>query len=374
MTRVKEKSRPHFTRVLALVVAGCAAIQSPLAEQDRSSLVDQLFSFYTADRYDDVSRALRQALSSTGSGQDVFDRTRSFLDRVEQRLEDWPVRAGAAFALEAAAAGAAVDLQGAAAVLGRASARLRRSEPPSAFELDWHIAAVAVLGAPVSDATEGWLTPHILEGREVREHYFDARERFPGEPRLVLAWGVAEEAAAHSWLYTWGALRRESRRLSDSLPSAHLRNAATAFENVRSRASPALSREATLRLGSVRSYQGRTDEALSLWHTIVSDPAAQGDERFLAELLTARALIRLERPLDAETALRTALDLHPHAQSAAIHLAALRFQQGDAIDATNLIHATITRGTPENDPWLSYFDQIGGTRPRTLKAVREGWR
>ena len=325
MTRVKEKSRPHFTRVLALVVAGCAAIQSPLAEQDRSSLVDQLFSFYTADRYDDVSRALRQALSSTGSGQDVFDRTRSFLDRVEQRLEDWPVRAGAAFALEAAAAGAAVDLQGAAAVLGRASARLRRSEPPSAFELDWHIAAVAVLGAPVSDATEGWLTPHILEGREVREHYFDARERFPGEPRLVLAWGVAEEAAAHSWLYTW-------------------------------------------------SYQGRTDEALSLWHTIVSDPAAQGDERFLAELLTARALIRLERPLDAETALRTALDLHPHAQSAAIHLAALRFQQGDAIDATNLIHATITRGTPENDPWLSYFDQIGGTRPRTLKAVREGWR
>jgi tetratricopeptide (TPR) repeat protein len=361
-TSGRGKSNWRFTKLIVAVWCLTIGYAYPWTSPLQSSSIDQLFASYQAGRYQNVSATLSRVVATVAA--------RSVLRDLERRIDTWPTRAGSAFALEVAAATVGVDAHHTAAMLRKVCSRLRRESPkPSNFELEWHLAALALLAGPLSDGTDGWLTPFFLEGDAVREHYRDAIERFPHEPALLLTWGVAEEAAVHGWLTTWGF----GQAASAPLPTEHLRNAAAAFEEVQKEGRDSHRREAMLRLGSVRMHQNRTNAALELWIGVIDDPAAASRERFLGNLLRGRALIRLGRHADAEDALRAALVVYPRAQSALFPFAALRFLHGDRVEVAAWIAASINGEPLNSDPWLSYFDEVAGRSLKTLQGVRENW-
>jgi tetratricopeptide (TPR) repeat protein len=134
---------------------------------------------------------------------------------------------------------------------------------------------------------------------------------------------------------------------------------------------PELADESTLAIGYMHLRMKRGDLALE----DLATPAVSPDPfvRYLAHLFRGRALEQLGRSSEAVDAYRAALDVIPHAQSAAIALAAARHVSDRADEAIDIMQASFA-ARPVEDPWREYgFGQFRHW-PRYRDRMREALR
>jgi tetratricopeptide (TPR) repeat protein len=223
---------------------------------------------------------------------------------------------------------------------------VRAHTPANDFDRAWQLAALSVL--------EGGIDSTVLH-----DHLDHLRWFFPGEPRLVLARGIAEEQfSAPSEVLTRtaiGASLARVRELASHAESERTRAAERAAARFTDAAKDVTLRaEAHLRLGHVKLRMGRSDEALAA----LSGVERQTEDRaiiYLAHLFRGLALEDLRRIDEARASYREALALSPGAHSATLRLAALEFRHGRSDAPEALLAALLRNDDPRRDPWWSYY-------------------
>lgn len=313
-----------------LIAAGTAALvlaagRLPAASQRLTVPPIDLAIYYELGEYAAVETALQQAANGN------FD---VLLAAFEQDAARWIDADGPEFASRRRLVMATVALEAAYAALDTQwsnsklllqwACKVLRSAPKQPAERDWHLAAIALFeGARDLDA--------------LGAHLGHVRERFPAEPRILLA----------------EAFRRESDYLDDvtSLgqelgPGRRVRTYEAAL------ATPGSAREAHLRAGFL-FLQGR-DFVEAIRHLHLVDPPDDPGQLYLARLFEGWALQRQERPEEAARAFRAALDAVPGAYTASLVLALQLYRAGGAADADALMDAVAQAEPPVIDPWRIY--------------------
>lgn len=205
---------------------------------------------------------------------------------------------------------------------------VRRNAQPSEAERLWHWAAIATTQA------SGY-------AEDADAHASHAADRFPAEPRFVLARAVAAE------LHSWPDDRHRSPRD---------RNATNA-DNVIGRFSaaakhPAVKAEAQIRLGFFLLRHRLAKPALEQFQG-----AGEPDEpywKYLRALFEGRAHDQEGRLDDAITAYRRAVLAVPGAQSAELALASALARMGRMGEAYDVARAAVQPNRTGADPWVSY--------------------
>jgi tetratricopeptide (TPR) repeat protein len=203
---------------------------------------------------------------------------------------------------------------------------LMRTGPPSEAERLWYLAGLGLLQRT---------------GSSLGLHALYARQRFPDEPRFVLARALAEEQ--QFW--------PEARGTQPFSPVA------TVLFRVQARyqdaaALPAVAAEANIRLGHIELRRGRHAEALALFEA-AGDPTEPW-LRYLRYLFTGQAYERSGQLDAAEGAYSTAFTAVPYAQSATLAWASSLRQRGQIAEATTLTERLLALPSPVADPWLQY--------------------
>jgi tetratricopeptide (TPR) repeat protein len=251
-----------------------------------------------------------------------------------------------AFALELAAVGSRRHAAAAARLVEWACPYVRAHTPQNDFDRAWQLAALSVL--------EGG-----IDSTGLHDHLDHVRALFPGEPRLLLARGIAEEQfSAPSEVLTrtvTGANLARAREIAGRAEGERYRAAERAAARFKDAAADeAVRAEASLRLGHVKLEMGRYDEALAALAGVEALP----DDRavtYLAHLFRGMALEGRGRSDEARAAFRQALALSPGAHSATLRLAALEFRHGRSDAPAALIEGLLRDDDPRRDPWWSYY-------------------
>lgn len=338
--------------------------------------LDDLFALYAAGH---ESEALDRLVSQRFETEaDV----RLAIKELDSRINTWPRNEAAAFALEAASGAILVNAVHPSAFqphfgeILEIGAKTLRKSPPSAFEHQWFLAAVALLTGPASDmrggATPSSLHPGSARMDALKTLHARSSDRFPRDPELALEWGITREAAVQAWLYSWGTTRHVE--LDAAIPSEPwsadprqwLDDAASAFETAKS--DPALQGEATLRSGLTDLYRGNEPGALAAWLQV---PAFTHDRglRYLALMFTGRARDHDGSADAAIDAFRSAAAEYPGAQSAVIPLAALLYLSGRQDEAATLVRPIIAAQAPATDPWWTYTDEHLAERMAAIRPA-----
>ena len=232
---------------------------------------------------------------------------------------------------------------------------LREAGPPDPAERLWQLGALAVaqrrgdyeflIGSP-------WDTRGNPE--DEIDHLSHALERFPGEPRLLLAQAIAIE-----WR-TWSPPRR-LRFGGPNLPQAR-----RAFEDMLQ--DPDIGAEAMVRLGSLRlrsrDFNGAAD-VLARAERATRDPWLL----YLARYFAGQAREQQRRPQDAERSYRGALEAIPRATSATMALAALLARGGRHTEAATVVETALS-GPAADDPWRAYAAADDRFWPEILGRLR----
>jgi tetratricopeptide (TPR) repeat protein len=250
-----------------------------------------------------------------------------------------------AFALELAAAGAQKHAAAAARLVEWACQYVRSHTPQNDYDRAWQLAALAVLEGGIDSQT-------------LRTHLAHAQPGMAGEPRLVLAQGIAEEQfSAPRELLARGAVAGDVVRVKDTLAhdeTERRRAAEGAIARFHEAAAVAsLRAEATLRLGHVEYALGRYDDALAAW-AVVEPAAGESSLRYLLHVFRGEALEARGRYADAREAYLRALQLSPGAHSATVRLSALLFRHLDE-DPSALVDGLLRDDDPQRDPWWAYY-------------------
>jgi tetratricopeptide (TPR) repeat protein len=236
-------------------------------------------------------------------------------------------------------------------------ALLRTAGPPTAAERLWHLAAIAVaqrrgdyeflIGSP-------WDARANPE--DAIEHLKHATDRFPDEPRLLLA-----QAVAIDWR-TWYTQPRRPRHRAREVPEAR-----PAFENLVGDA--AVGAEAMVRLGALRLRSRDFNGAVELFERVET---ATRDRYllYLARYFTGQARGQQQRLDDAERAYRGALAVIPRATSATTALAALLARLDRRAEATAIVEAALTGGPPPVDPWRTFAAADDRFWPEIIARLR----
>src|SRR6185295_13859901 len=159
-------------------------------------------------------------------------------------------------------------------------------------------------------------------------HVVHVRQRFPDEPRLKLAEGIAEE-----W-HQPALARRAFDQLKDDLD---------------------VGGEATMRLGAADFRAREDNSALAAFRRVPSltrDPWVLHLSRYFSGLIQERR----QQPLEAERAYRAALAAVPHAESASIALGSLLFRTGRRSEGSAIIETMLSANPRPRDPWRTYAD------------------
>jgi tetratricopeptide (TPR) repeat protein len=221
-------------------------------------------------------------------------------------------------------------------------ALVRTERTPDAAERIWHLAAVAVAqGVGDYEFLAGSPFEDRGNAHEEIEHLRHALDRFPMEPRLALA-----EAIAVEW-YTWNTWQTKRPRQQ----ARELQKAIDAFRGMLR--DGAIGAEAMVRTGYLRLRNRQTRDALDLFaraETATRDPFVV----YLARYFRGVAHERAGQADDAEKAYRSALEVVPHAQSAAFALAARLHTTGRPAAAARLVEETLAVAPPVADPWREY--------------------
>jgi tetratricopeptide (TPR) repeat protein len=186
-----------------------------------------------------------------------------------------------------------------------------------------------------------------------------AQAVFQGEPRLILARGIADEqfnAPSEALVRTEtaaGLLRaREALARAEGEGFRASERAIARFQEASH--DDSLAGEALLRAGHVELRLARYDAALTTWAGLegrTTDPAL----RFLLYLFRGLGYEGRGRVDEARASYKAALAMSPHAHSATLRLAALAFRQGHEDDQVALTDALLQDDDPRRDPWWSYY-------------------
>jgi len=250
------------------------------------------------------------------------------------------------FALELAAVGSTRHASSAARLVEWACPYVRAHAPVNDFDRAWQLAALSVLEGGIDSRTLG-------------DHVAHTQAAFPGEPRLTLARGVAEEQFnAPSEVLVRSETAAGLQRARDALMRAEgegfraAERAIARFQEA-SHVEP-VAGEALLRAGDVQLRPGHYDAALTTWNGLearTTDPAL----RYLLYLFRGLAYEGRARIDDARASYKAALAMSPAAHSATLRLAALDFRNGHDDDHVALTDALLRDDDPRRDPWWSYY-------------------
>jgi tetratricopeptide (TPR) repeat protein len=223
---------------------------------------------------------------------------------------------------------------------------IRTHAPLNDFDRAWQLAALSVL--------EGGIDSHALA-----DHVAHAQAVFPGQPRLILARGIAEEQFnAPSEVLVRSETAAGLQRARDQLIRAEgegFRAAERAIARFTEAAqNDAIAGEALLRAGHVELRLARYDAALAAWKNLegrTTDPAL----RYLLYLFRGLAYEGRARVDEARASYTAALAMSPGAHSATLRLAALGFRYGHDDEHVALTDALLENDDPRRDPWWSYY-------------------
>lgn len=220
------------------------------------------------------------------------------------------------------------------------------SGPPTEAERLWQHASVALL--------EG-----MTAGVALELHISHGLKRFPDDPDLLMARGVAAELRAGPDNRTTDGLRAPDSSLLGAAES-RLKTILTI---------PSKRPEASLRLGSIALRRGRTEEAL----TQLSAASIESKDPFivhLAHLLSGRAFAKANKWREAVTSYRAAIASVP-TQTAKIALVAALSRTGEYTEAAAVAEAALNSSDRQQDPWLSYGQGDFRHWPALIARVRE---
>jgi tetratricopeptide (TPR) repeat protein len=248
----------------------------------------------------------------------------------------------------------------AACVLDWAQLQLIERGPPDRAERAWYLAAAALAGG-VRDwrYLQRWVDP--VRGARATPGLIDrALIRFPSDPALRLEQALAA-ASRFSIIGEAGAFATDGQ-LNSTVPLVRGRLGLLRVRDEPQVAAdllaaladdPDVGVEARTRLGYLYWTKGNHDASRAELSAAI-DRARDPESRYLADFL--RGWTRAARGESAAAIghLEAALDTRPGSQSAAVLLAALELQRGDAVKADALARASFER-KPDLDPWRLFL-------------------
>jgi len=243
-------------------------------------------------------------------------------------------------------------------VLDWAQARLAERGPADSAEHAWYLAAAALAGGvrdwrylqrPANPRAQ----PPILAGLMDR-----ALERFPDDPRVrleqalaaVSRFAVTIDGEHYSSAPLPGVININGMRggtLSAPRPTARDQAATMLAALVDD---PVVGVEACIRLGYLQ-WAVADDESARAVLTRAAADAKETDDRYLAEFLLGWIAMQAGDAAAAIRHLDAALAARPDSQSAAVALAALTLQQGDATRAYDIAQSSLDKRPTDVDPW-----------------------
>jgi hypothetical protein len=260
---------------------------------------------------------------------------------------------------------------GGSCVLDWAQLQLVQRGPPDRAERAWYLAAAALAGGvrdwrylqrPVNPARAAQVLPGLMDR---------ALARFPDDPALRLERGLA--AAGRLNVIVDGGRRAAGMPLPPALvqsgfsvaslgldPDAAVVVLAALVEDA------VVGPEARLRLGYLHWTLARDEAA----RDELTKAAERGDAdvRYLANFLLGWMAMKAADSAGAIPRLEAALAARPGSQSAALTLAALELQRGDAGKAHEIARASLDRRSSDLDPWRLF---LYGHHPRWPALVAE---
>jgi len=260
----------------------------------------------------------------------------------------------------------------ASCVLDWAQLQLVQRGAPDQAERAWYLAAAALaagdrdwryLQRPVNPARASQVLPGLMDR---------ALARFPADPALGLERGLA--AAGRFNVIVDGGRRAASIPMPrggfsavsiglDPEPAAGM--LAALVED------PGVGPEARARLGFLHWTLGR-DEAARAELTKAAERTADADVRYLAQFLLGWIAIKAGDSAGAIPRLEAALTARPGSQSAALALASLELQRGDAGRAHEIARASLDRRPSDLDPWRLFLYGHHPRWPALLAELRRG--
>jgi hypothetical protein len=255
---------------------------------------------------------------------------------------------------------------GGSCVLDSAQLLLVQRGAADRAERAWYLAAAALAGGVrdwryLQRTVDLERTPRAMPGLMER-----ALARFPGDPALSLERAIA--AAGRFNVMIDGGRRAPGIPLPPSvltgggplIASLGL-NPGGASEMLASLVDdPRVGVEARLRLGYLHWAYERDAEARDEL-TKAAERAADADTRYLAHFLLGQIAISRSENAAAMLHLQAALAARPGSQSAAVALASLELQRGDAGKANAIAQASLAQPAAAVDPWRLF---LYGHHPR----------
>jgi len=329
----------------------------------------RLLDLYAGGRFDEAVRSVAQAGDEAGRHvRRHWDVTaRQWIDAdPAQRPQRFLV--AAAFALETEHLRAERGDWGvtddppcpASCVLDWAQLRLVERGVPDQAERAWFLAAAALAGGvrdwrylyrPVDSARAGRVLPGLIDR---------ALLRFPGDAPLRLEQALA---AAGRFNITVDGGRRGPALVTSSPPvdrrglsvvPIRLDGQGVASLLTALADDPLVGAEARVRLGYLHWALGRDDAARDAL-TKAGAQAGDADLRYLAQFLLGWIAIARNDSAAAIPALQEALAIRPASQAAALALAALELQRGDAGKAHDLARTSLDERRADVDPWRLFL-------------------
>jgi tetratricopeptide (TPR) repeat protein len=246
-------------------------------------------------------------------------------------------------------------------VLDWAHLQLVERGAPDRGERAWYLAAAALAGGvrdwrylrrPIDARRSDQMTPGLMDRALLRfpqdaslrleqalaaagrfNVTIDGRRRAQGEPPMELLIGRAG--------LTFGALR------FDGYPDVAAMFAAVADD-------PLVGAEARLRLGYLH-WVSQRDESARSELTKAAAHAGDGDVRYLAEFLLGWFALSGSDTAAAIPHLEAALKARPGSQSAAVALASLELQRGNADKAHEIARHSLDERGADADPWRLFL-------------------
>jgi tetratricopeptide (TPR) repeat protein len=188
-----------------------------------------------------------------------------------------------------------------------------------------------------------------------------ALERFPGEPRFLLARAIVTDQRWRGF----GTTSFDGQTGTISVKNANV--VVEQYEAVAA-ASPELATEARIRLGWFLYRWGRADEAMKLFDAAPASPQDPAFE-YLRHLFKSHIFLSQQKYPEAATEARMAHVVVPEAQSARVLLLNALTLQGETASAEPVAE-NIETAARTGDPWWNYW--LGDFRwyPAAVAALR----
>ena len=349
--------------------------------------LSRALDLYAEGRFDDAVRRVAQAGDETGRRlRRHWDVTgRQWID-ADPANRPQRILVAAALALETEHVRAergdwrmtdGTSACAAACVLDWAQLQLVQRGEADQAERAWYLAAASLAGG-----VRDWrfLQRHVDARRagQVMPGLMDrALARFPGDPSLQLERAVA--AAARFNVIVDGGWRAQNIPIPPRLlngpggfsiaalgldPDAAARMLEALVDD------PVVGPEARMRLGYLYWVHDR-DEAARLQLTAAAERGRDADVRYLARFLLGWIAITRSDSAWAIPHLEAALAERPGSQSAALALASLELQRGDADKAHRIAQSAFDQPEASPDPWRSFLYGHHTQWPTRLAALRK---